>query len=127
MHFGDLPPSEDVMALYSGAVVSAGAISVGGNYRFLFGDDKAWIFQARLGLMRAKFDENYSFPGVPTTTYSSSSYDSGAYLGLGIGRRVTQNFSLILAFDLYNLGEDFNRSQKDVTLEFLGLEAEYRF
>jgi len=119
MHFGDVFSSEDPMG-FSASQESLSAISAGVNYRFLFGDDKAWHFQTRVGLTRVKTDSSYSyFPPVgPAASGSASSNSTGAYLGFGIGRRVTQDFSLSLVFDHYN---------SDLNMEFLGLEAEYRF
>ena len=106
-HFGDVSPDNPSPMSFSTAVASASAISVGANYQFLFGEDKASIFQARAGFMRVKFDGSYStfFPGSPVTTGSNSWRQSGTYFGLGIGRHLTQNFSLILAYDRYSSGD----------------------
>ena len=128
MHFGDISAGDPMS--FSTGMVSRSAISVGANYHFLFGDDKASYLQARVGVMSVKFDESFStFAPAPVTTGSYSSHHGGWYYGLGIGRYVTQDFSLILVWELYNSGsgQSYSNFPTDLNLGFLGLEAEYRF
>ena len=129
MHFGIVAINSDALSFVSGST-TATAMTAGVNYHYLFGADKAWLFQLRAGLMTVKFDESYStfIPGQPTTTGSFSSRQGGAYFGLGIGRDVTQNWSLILALEYYNSGNTGNYNNgNSLGLGFIGLGAEYRF
>jgi opacity protein-like surface antigen len=129
MHFGQVDDESDPMDFTSGEA-SASAITVGGNYRFLFGDDKAWYMQARVGLMSVKFDATYTYyPPNPPSISSDSWRHGGWYYGLGIGRHITQSFSLILAYDGYYSGDTGDQigQQSGLNLGFLGLEAEFRF
>lgn len=57
MHFGEVFSGADPMG-FSTSKESLSAISAGVDYRFLFGDDKAWHFQTRVGLRRVKFDRS---------------------------------------------------------------------
>ncbi|MFI4921980.1 MAG: hypothetical protein ACHQAZ_10110, partial [Gammaproteobacteria bacterium] len=80
--------------------------------------------------MTVKCTENFSsfIPGEPTTTGSSSSRQGGAYYGFGIGRDITQSFSLILALEYYQSGDTGSYAGKDsLSQGFVGLGAEYRF
>ncbi len=45
------------------------------------------------------------------------------YFGAGIGRYITQSFSLILAYNRYSSDDN----GQNLGLNWLGLEAEYRF
>lgn len=130
MHFGNVETNSDANEFFSGET-TATAITAGVNYHYLFGADKAWIFQLRAGVMTVKFEEDYSnfSPlGSMTTTGSSSSRQGGAYFGFGIGRDITQSLSLILSLELYNSGDSGNYSSKNsLSQGFIGLGAEYRF
>ncbi len=124
MHFGHVVANSNPMAFLSNEA-SASAITLGGHYQYLFGADRASIFQVRAGLMSVKFDGSSStfFPGQPATTVPDSDRQSGLYFGAGIGRQITQSFSLILAYDRYSS----DQNGQDLGLDFLGLEGEYRF
>jgi hypothetical protein len=130
VHFGTIEANSDALGFLSGNT-TASAMTLGINYRYLFGADKAWIFQARAGLMTVKFDEEYSsFPpdGRPPTSGSSSSHQGGGYFGFGIGRDITQSFSLILALEYYTSGDTGNyNGGNSLSQGFIGLGAEYRF
>lgn len=130
MHFGHIPDNSDAFT-FSSNDVSARATTLGARFQYLFGDDKASIFQLRAGLLSVKFDGSFStfFPGLPATTVSGSYRQSGLYFGIGIGRYITQGFSLILAYNQYASGgtQDQNGSHPGLDLDWLGLEAEYRF
>ena len=129
MHFGIVADNSDALSFVS-ADSTATAMTAGVNYHYLFGADEAWLFQLRAGVMTVKFEEDYSsfIPGQPTTTGSSSSRQGGAYFGLGIGRDVTQNLSLILALEYYHSGDTGNYyNENSLGLGFMGLGAEYRF
>jgi long-subunit fatty acid transport protein len=129
MHFGDVANNSDANEFFNGET-TASAITAGVNYQYLFGADKAWIFQARLGLMSVKFDEDSAAfnPDGPAITGSSSTSQSGAYFGFGIGRDITQSLSLVLALEYYNAGNTSQFSQQPgLDQGFIGLGAEYRF
>lgn len=127
MHFGDIAHQYGGNSLFSGEL-SATAISLGGHLQFLFGDQNAWRFQVRAGLLSAKFDESFTSFTSPTTG-SDSWRQSGTYLGFGIGRNVTQDVSLMLAYNLYSLNDaQYQFGQHPaLMLNWIGLEAEYRF
>jgi hypothetical protein len=125
MHFGTVADSVDANAFFT-EQVSASAVTAGVHYEYLFGDDEAWIFQGRAGLMRAKLDSStYSYPpdGRPPITFHDSWHEGGVYFGAGIGRQITQSFSLTLAYTVYSS----SRQQMTLNPEWLGIEAEYRF
>jgi hypothetical protein len=125
MHFGTIADSVDANGFFT-EQVSASAMTAGVHYEYLFGDDEAWIFQGRAGLMRAKLDSStYSYipDGSPPTTFYDSWHESGVYLGAGIGRQITQSFSLTLAYTIYSS----SGQQISLSPEWFGLEAEYRF
>lgn len=126
MHFGHVVDNSNPMAFLS-SEASASAITLGAHYQYLFSADKASIFQARAGLMSVKFDGSAStfFPGQPATTVSESSHHSGTYVGVGIGRYITQNFGVILAYTRYS--SDQSGQSPGLGLNFIGLQAEYRF
>ena len=87
---------------------TANAISLGGNFQFLLGEDRATIFQVRGGYLSARLHDafySYFVGGPGTDSYS----ESGIYFGLGIGRKLTQGFSVLLAFNQFNVnGNDRN-------------------
>ena len=126
MHFGHVVDNSNPMAFLSNEA-SASAITLGGHYQYLFGEDKASIFQVRIGLMSVKFDGSAStfFPGQPATTVSNSYHQSGTYFGVGIGRNITQSFGLILTYDRYSSSD--TQANSGLGLNWLGLEGEYRF
>jgi len=105
---------------------SARATSAGVHYEHLFGEDKAMVLQARAGLLIVRFRQDFSFPGVATGD-SESWQDNGVYFGLGIGRKLTRDFSLTLAYDHDSTDGNRSVSQKDLDLNWIGLIAEYRF
>ena len=124
--FGHVVNDSNPMSFMSDEA-SASAITLGGHFQYLFGADKASIFQVRVGLMSVKFDGSSStfFPSVPATTVPESSHQTGTYFGLGIGRNITQSFSLILVYDRYSSSD--SQSNSGLGLNWLGLEGEYRF
>lgn len=123
MDLGTVAPDDPTPFITTQASVTA--ITAGGHIRHLYGVDKTWVFQARLGLMRASFDENYSFSGPgPATRGSSSWTQTGGYLGFGIGRQINQHLSVILGYDYYSSG---NTNGFSLNQSWVGLEAELRF
>ena len=130
MHFGKVADDIDALGFTTGTI-SANAMTAGALFRHSLSDDEAWYFQARAGLMWAKFDSSsYSSPPVgPPSTSSDSWHESGVYFGLGIGRQITRNFSLSLAYTGYDSADPRdNGGQKiDLSMEWVGLEAECRF
>ena len=129
MHFGDISDGNDANG-FTTETTSANAMTAGLHYEYLFGADEAWVFHAHAGLMRAVLDTTQTFEmGSPPSTFSSSSRENGVYLGAGIGRQVTQNFSLVLAYDLYDTKITQGQSSSSIQLaaDWIGLEAEYRF
>ena len=129
MHFGTVADSHDANGFFTEAV-TASAITAGANFRYSFDADNDWAFQARAGLMWAKLDGSiYSYPpdGSPPTTSIDSWHESGVYLSVGIERQITQSFSLTLASNLYNSVNDTEGRQIGLSVEWFGLEAEYRF
>lgn len=128
MHFGTVADSADANGFFTEAV-TASAITSGVNYRYPFGADDDWAIQARAGLMRAKFDGSiYSFPPVgPPTTSTDSWHENGAYYGLGIERQITQSFGLMLAYTGYYSSDAGGGEQINLSVDWVGLEAEYRF
>ena len=128
MHFGTVADSADFNGFFTEAV-TASAITSGVNYRYPFGADNDWAVHARAGLMWAKLDgTTYSYPPVGSPTTSSDSWhENGAYYGLGIGRQITQSFSLTLAFTGYYSSDAGGGEQINLGVEWLGVEAEYRF
>lgn len=124
MHFGQVDR-------YSGnsgqSSTTASAISLGGRLQALLGEDRAIIFQVRAGLLRARFDDHFNPIFGPSG--SDSWTESGTYLGLGIGRKLTQGLSVLLAFNQFNADDTSNPrgQQVDLDLHWIGLEAEYQF
>ena len=107
--------------------ISASALSLGGHFQYLFGDDRAWIFQVRGGLASVEFDDDFT-TNFPSSSGTDSWRQPGIYLGLGIGRELTQGFSLLLAYSHYSSNGNSNRGgEADLSLNCLGLVAEYRF
>ncbi len=129
MHFGAVADIFGGNAFFTEAV-TASAITSGVNFRYPFGADDDWAVQARAGLMRAKLDGNIdSFPpnGRPPTTSTDSWHENGAYYGLGIERQITQSFGLILAYTGYYSSDVGGGEQINLSVDWVGLEAEFRF
>ncbi len=123
MHFGKV---SDFGGNSGRDQISASALSLGGHLQYLFGDDRAWIFQARGGLTSVKFDDDFTSTFGPGGT--DSWRETGIYAGLGIGRKLTQGFSVLLAYSHYSSNDNSNRGgEADLNLNLIGLEAEYRF
>jgi hypothetical protein len=125
MHFGQVSNDTDANEFFNGNT-TATAMTGGVRYEYLFGEDKATIFQAHAGLTHAKFESSYSYfpPGGPSGAGSSSSYENGLYIGLGIGRQLTQSFSVILAYNAYSTS---GSHQTNLDVSWCGLVAEYQF
>src|SRR5579872_959696 len=116
MHFGDVSDGNDANG-FTTETTSAKAMTAGINFQYLFGADEAWVFLARAGLMRAKLDTTYTFGmGGPPFTSSNSSGEDGVYLGAGIGRQITQSFSLMLAYNLYDTKVTQGQSSSPIQL-----------
>ena len=129
MHFGIVADNSDALSFVNGNT-TATAMTAGVNYHYLFGADRAWLFQLRAGVMTVKFDASYSsfIPGQPTVTGSSSSRQGGTYIGFGIGRQIAQGFSLVMALEYYRSGDSGSYySENSLGQGFIGLGAEYRF
>jgi hemolysin activation/secretion protein len=123
MDFGHISDGNDANE-FTTETASANAMTVGINYQYPFGADEAWYAQARAGLMRAKLDATLTFDmGGPPSTSTGSSHEGGVYFGVGIGRQITQRFSLTLAYAIYGA----SGSSIQLSPTWLGLEAEYRF
>ena len=105
---------------------SANALSLGGHFQYLFGDDRAWIFQARGGLLSVKVDDQFTvnFPSFFSGT--SSSNETGVYAGLGFGRRIINGFSIVLAYNHYSANDNSNQGAS-LSLNWIGVVAEYQF
>jgi len=128
MHFGQTSNDTDANAFFIGNT-SASAITAGVRLKLLLGDEKANIVQLRGGLAHVKFDQNFdSFPpdGSPETTGTDTSYETGVYLGAGIGRQLTQGFSVLLAYNFYGVAGSHGH-QTDLSVNWIGLVAEYQF
>jgi outer membrane protein assembly factor BamA len=120
MNFGQI--AHEFSTFGGGSDVSASAISLGGHMRFLLGDAKAWYVQAGIGLMSLKSDTS----GL--TAGSDSSRQGGVYFGLGVGRNITQSFSLALVYDRYSANDTRGQTGgPGLNLNWIGLEGEYRF
>lgn len=104
---------------------SAKAVGLGGNLQVLFGEDRAWIFQGRAGLMRVKFDEDFTNFFGPDGSDSWS--QTGVYFGFGVGHKITDGLSLMLAYSHYGASNDARLGRQDLDLNWIGLVAEYRF
>ena len=128
MHFGQTSNNADANAFFDGNT-TASAMTAGVRLKILLGDEKATIVQLRGGLARVKFDQDFdSFPpdGSPETTGTDTSYETGVYFGVGVGRQFTQNFSVLLAYDYYNVsGPDSGGA--GLSANWIGLVVEYRF
>ena len=122
MHFGTVGKSAGNSGIDR---ISASALSLGAHFVYSLGEDKATFFQARGGLASVNFDDDItSFFGPGGT---DSWRQNGVYFGVGIGRRITQGFSVILAYSYYGAAASTTRRATDLTLHWLGLAAEYRF
>ncbi len=128
MHFGTVADSFGGNGFFTESA-TANAITSGVNFRYPFGADDDWAFQGRAGLMWAKFDASiYSYPPVgPATTSTDSWHENGAYYGLGIERQITQSFGLMLAYTGYYTSDVGGGEQINLSVDWTGLEAEYRF
>lgn len=127
VHFGQVSNNTDALGFFSGNT-TASALTAGVRFEAFLGNDKATILQMHGGLAHTKFDSSFSYfpPGGPSGAGTSSWYENGTYFGLGIGRQLTQSFSVILAYNLYSAsGSD--RGQTDLSVNWIGLVAEYRF
>ncbi|HEY4127180.1 MAG TPA: outer membrane beta-barrel protein [Gammaproteobacteria bacterium] len=122
MHFGEVANEYD----NSGRTqLSASAMSLGANFQYLFGDDRAWVFQAHGGWTSVKFDNELdSF--VDYSSGAGSQRQSGIYFGLGIGRMLTQDFGVLLAYRNYTTGY-VSGTGRSLDLNWIGLVAEYQF
>lgn len=130
MDLSQIADASDPLAFSSGGV-TANEISLGGHFQVSMGGSKAWYFQARAGLTSTQFDQSYSNspPGQSGSSGSYSWSQSGRYFGFGFGRHITQNLSLILAYNRFSSGDtqDQNGHHSGLNLNWLGLVAEYRF
>ena len=125
MKFGKIG---DYFGNSGGQHISASAISAGAHFEYSFGDDNAALFQARGGLISAKFDEDFTSSLFPSHNTTDTWDETGIYFGLGIGRKLTQDFSVILAYSHYSANGNANTGHgTDLALNWLGLVAEYRF
>lgn len=128
MHFGQVSNDSDALGFSSGDT-TASAMTAGVRLNFLLGDDKATIVQLRGGLAHVKFTSSFSFfppDGNPTQSGTDSSYANGPYFGLGIGRQLTQGFSVLLAYNFYGVSGSHG-NQSDLSVNWIGLVAEYQF
>jgi OOP family OmpA-OmpF porin len=122
-HFGKV---SDFGGNFGRDQVSASAMTLGGHFQYLFGDDRAWIFQVRGGFASVKVDDDIdpTFGAVGTDSW----HQTGVYVGLGIGRQIIQGFSVILAYSHLSSNASANRGgEADLNLNWIGLVAEYRF
>lgn len=107
--------------------LSASAMTLGGHFQYLFGDDRAWIFQVRGGLASVKFDDDFT-TNFPSSSGTDSWTQSGVYAGLGFGRQIIQGFSVIVAYSHLSSNASANRGgEADLSLNWIGLVAEYQF
>lgn len=126
-HFGQVSNNTDALGFTSGNT-TASALTAGVRVQALLGDDKAMILEAHGGLAHTKFDSSFSYfpPGGPSGSGNDSVYENGVYFGAGIGRRLTQSFSVLLAYNLYSTSGS-GRGRTDLSVNWIGLVAEYRF
>jgi hypothetical protein len=107
------------------STTSAKAMSAGGHLQILLGEDRATVLQARAGLMSVKFDQDFD------PTFGSPGSDSwrqrGVYFGFGIGRKLTEGLSVLLAYSHYGASNDARLGRQDLDLNWIGVVAEYRF
>jgi hypothetical protein len=108
--------------------LSASALSLGGHYQYLFGDDRAWIFQLRGGLASVEFDDHFTSNFPSPSSGTDSFRETGVFAGIGFGRKLTQGFSVFLAYSHYSSNDNSNRGgAEDLNLNLIGLVAEYQF
>lgn len=107
--------------------VSASAMTLGGHFQILFGEDQAWIFQLRGGLASVKFDDDTTSFFPSTSSGTDSWRETGFYAGLGIGRKLTQGFSVLLAYDHYDASGGSHGGLGDLGVNWAGLVVEYQF
>ena len=123
-HFGKV---SDFGGNFGRDQISASAMTLGGHLQVLFGDDRAWMFQLRGGLARVMFDDDFT-TNFPTSSSGTDSWsETGIYAGLGIGRKLTRGFSVILAYDHYDASDNSHGGNGALALNWIGLAAEYRF
>lgn len=121
MHFGEVADESDN---FGRSQISASAMSLGANFQYLFGDDRAWVFQAHGGWTSVKFDNDFNSFFYPSG--AESSRQSGIYFGLGIGHKLTQDFSVLLSYKNYSTSY-VSGTGRSLDLNWIGLVAEYQF
>ena len=122
MHFGNIAQSGGNSGVASD---SANAMTVGGRFEHLFGEDKAWVFQLRAGLSSMKVDGDFNSFFGPSG--SSSWRENGPYFGFGMGRHITPGFSVLVVYSKFVGNGDASNGQPDLDVNWIGLVAEYRF
>ena len=121
MHFGEIG---DDSGNFGSNRLSANATSLGAHFQYLFGDERGWIFQARGGFTSVAVHDDFTSFFSPNS--STTSDKSGLYLGFGIGHRIVQGFSVILAYNHYAT-IDKVIGDTDLQLDWIGLVAQYQF
>lgn len=122
MHFGNIAQSGGNSGVASD---TANAMTVGGRYEHLFGEDQVWLVQLRAGLASMKVDGNFNSFFGPSG--SSSWRENGPYVGFGVGRRITQGFSVLAVYSNFTANGDARNGQPDLDVNWIGLVAECRF
>ena len=124
MQFGHLA---DYFGNSGGTHLSASAITLGGHIQGLLGEERATILQARVGLLQARITDDFTSNFGSPSTGSDSWNESGIYFGVGIGRKLTQGLSVLLAFNLFTLNGSTQQRSFNTTLHWIGLEGQYEF
>jgi len=122
MHFGNIAQTGGNSGVVSD---SANAMTVGGRFEHRFGEDKAWLVQLRAGLSSMKVDGDFNAFFGPSG--SSSWRENGPYFGFGMGRHITQGFSVLVVYSKFVGNGDASKGQPDLDVNWIGLVAEYRF
>jgi OOP family OmpA-OmpF porin len=120
VNFGTLRADTD----FGRAKLDAQAYTLGGNYRYSFGDGSMlnnYFFSARAGYLRLHASERDSVTGVGSVSGSNDS--NGYYAGVGIGRDFGQNVAVSLNYDFHRANTDPDHINFGVTS--VGLQ--YRF